>query len=322
MSQNQANDGGSPSTVLEYHDTIGMLQEEIARLEDALARRESEVPVNTPGVSADDQFDRELLESRVEGLNVEIASRDETIALLLEQVRLFEEAESASRAEWEQLQQWVQEVERRVEGRDREDKDLERDLQSERRNAETLRENAENDKRAWRLQRKALEQEVANLREKVTAIAQRPDSGAALQVLEHENKRLKEAYQHLTKRSAGAAELASMRERFRVLQTELDEAKRQLRQAIDERDRERNEHEVAMASLRSQQAREALNRQTEGVKARLAKPEEAETNLSPDERIKAFRQHLREIHEEEEGRKKQGLSFRLARIWGRTGPAR
>ena len=43
--------------------------------------------------------------------------------------------------------------------------------------------------------------------------------------------------------------------------------------------------------------------------------------LEADMRIRAFRQHLREIHvHESEARKPAGLSARLSRLWSRTRP--
>ena len=59
-------------------------------------------------------------------LDAELAARDETINLLLDQIQLVEEAESASRAEWEQLAAWVTEVEERVERQAGAASDLER----------------------------------------------------------------------------------------------------------------------------------------------------------------------------------------------------
>ena len=102
----------------EYLETIALLQEEIARLEaELLAHEETgpssehtdrlrDAPGGPDGLPNQQELDR---------LGAELAARDETINLLLDQLRLVEEAESASRAEWEQLAQWVAEVEQRVE---------------------------------------------------------------------------------------------------------------------------------------------------------------------------------------------------------------
>src|SRR5690242_12561147 len=101
------------------HDTIALLQEEIARLEDELRMRDDAAAAErlaarpAPGPGVPDQVAAEAMR-RSDSQAAELADREETIALLLEHLRLAEEAEAASRAEWEQLNVWVQEVERRV----------------------------------------------------------------------------------------------------------------------------------------------------------------------------------------------------------------
>src|SRR4051795_5806231 len=103
MSEHQTQDDGQGGTALDYHDTIGLLQEEIARLEAALANRDEADAGNTARAEVPpDRSEVEGLERRLDDFTNEIASRDETISLLLEQVRLFEEAEAAGRAEFEQ----------------------------------------------------------------------------------------------------------------------------------------------------------------------------------------------------------------------------
>ena len=121
--------GGGGYSIAEYRETIGLLQEEIARLEQELQLR-IERPWET--VSGDVAFaEDEVTPSaasasaiaaaahrEVERLKCELASRDETVALLLDQLGLLEESNAANRAEWEQLTEWVAELERRVEAQD------------------------------------------------------------------------------------------------------------------------------------------------------------------------------------------------------------
>ena len=54
----------------------------------------------------------------VERFQAELVSRDETIRLLMDELIRVEEAQAATRAEWEQLDAWVAELEHRVEGQD------------------------------------------------------------------------------------------------------------------------------------------------------------------------------------------------------------
>src|SRR5215218_8575042 len=128
----------SVSEELDYQETIALLQEAVAR--------------------------------QVASLLAELGNREETINLLLEQARLFEEAESADRANWEQLNNWVHELEQRVEtggsaGAVREE------LDGERRRAESERQAFEAERRSWEAQRAAHASESDKLRAMLTQAA-------------------------------------------------------------------------------------------------------------------------------------------------------
>src|SRR5438270_8043476 len=89
-------------------DTIDLLHEEIARLEaELLARDDAALHAVDAEPAGGDGDEDGALRRRVEELTAELATRDETVALLLDQARLFEEAAWAQRAEWDQLHQWV-----------------------------------------------------------------------------------------------------------------------------------------------------------------------------------------------------------------------
>ncbi|MGE5755515.1 MAG: hypothetical protein ACM35G_07350, partial [Planctomycetaceae bacterium] len=199
-------------------DTIALLQEEVARLEGELrARDEAAFAAETePAPRRDDPAPAEEARRQIEVLNAELAGREEAIALLLEQTRLLEEAEASSRAEWDQLRQWVEEVERRVEQRDGAGPDLEAELEAERRQAESQRHTAEGDRRLWDAQRRALEQEVEQLRAMRAQVVGRTDSAAALVALEQENQRLRDACRQLTRDAAAAAEVESLRQQVQA----------------------------------------------------------------------------------------------------------
>src|SRR5262249_11416424 len=89
--------------------TIARRREGIARLENELQEREEACREIE---SAYQQGERSEVADPASGeeaarLRAELSARDETIGLLLDQLRLIEEAEAATRAEWEQLAQWV-----------------------------------------------------------------------------------------------------------------------------------------------------------------------------------------------------------------------
>ncbi len=117
----------SESPIADYLETIALLQEEVARLEQELHMRDerrTETTLNNEASIQDEPEAGGVVENltgtpeEVERLNAELASRDETISLLLDEVSRFEETLAATRAEWEQLAGWVTALEHRVEGKD------------------------------------------------------------------------------------------------------------------------------------------------------------------------------------------------------------
>lgn len=314
----------------EYQDTIALLQDEIGRLEEELRLRDeasadlaAQIPAAEPAaVAAPAEVSRDA--ERIAELTAEMARRDETIALLLEELRLVEQAEAAGRAEWEQLNQWVEQVEQRVESRAEQDTQLEGQLAAERRQSETARQAFETDRRTWESQRRRLEEEVQQLRSKLSNVAMHSDSNAdlALAALEAENRRLRKTCDQLSRAAAAASEVESLREQNTKTQAELDKAHAQLRAVEDDVARERKEHEAALAALRRELTREPLQRR-EG-QGEPAKPAHQDLSLvTAEERMLAFRQHLQEVHQRElEERSQNRLSARLSRLWHRTGPAR
>jgi len=300
-------------------DTIVLLQEEIARLEAELRARD-ESPHADPADTAPDGPGRDALaesQGRVAGLLAELAGRDETVEILLEQSRLYEEAAAAQRAEWDQLNGWVEEVERRVDGRDAEAPRLRAELEAERDRAETLRRAGESDRRTWEAQRAGLEREAQLFRNQIAGQRRGAEDreGATLVELAAENRRLHTACEASGKTAAEAGELGR---RLAAALSELDQARRDLRHLEDERQRERIEHEAEAVALRSRLAGEAILR--EPGPAAAAEPERPSA-MDPDERIRAFRQHLKELHENEAARRAdRSIASRLSRIWRHTGP--
>jgi hypothetical protein len=310
-------------------DTMVLLQEEIERLENELRLRdealaESGRSSSTVTTAADESVE---LQQRVDEMKCELSSRDESIALLLEQIRLFEEAEEASRAEWEQLSSWVTEVERRVDRRDTASQDIQLELETERNQATAQRLGFEKDRRAWEAQRDALEEENERLRGWIAQLANHTEAApdAAYAALEAENRRLRETCHTLVRASAEAADATRLRAQLQAAQQQVDELRKELSQANDDRERERMEAEAALAALRNQLAVASIKTAEEPPKAAAvavaaAAPEDPGV-LSVDERIRALRQHLVDIHERERAERNQkSLGARISRLWRSTGP--
>jgi chromosome segregation ATPase len=311
-------------------ETVALLLDEVARLENELrARDEAESwRAEAPSTVADPPVvpGNPGLDSRVEDLTTALAGRDETIAVLLEQTCLFEEAAQAQRAEWEQLTRWVEEVECRVEEQGGRDSRLGDELATERRRHVEAREGRESEARAWEVQRRSLEREVSDLRARLAA-PQLPDgSNTALVTLEAENGRLREACAALDKAKAVAKEVKPLRERLAEALAERDRLRSELDQERDDRRREANEYEAELTALRSEHARALLESKAQfqpSARATTADSDSPENGSAAqaDERIRALRDHLREIHQREaEERRARKLSGRLSRLWHRTGP--
>lgn len=297
-------------------DTIALLQDEIARLESELRARDEALfhPAVDPGPAATDPA-AEVLSQRVAELTAELAARDETVDLLLEQTRLFEEAAAAQRSEWDQLRQWVEEVERRVEGRDTSVDGLRSELEAERSRAEVLRREREADRRDWEAVRAGLDREVKFLRSRLDDLDDTASS--ELRAAEEENRCLHEASVELKRISATAAEADELRRDLATAQADLEQSRAALQSLGDELRRERNEFTAEINALRSRISRESLQNSPVDRNPESGTP----TALEADERIRAFRQHLKELHDREaDERAKLSFSARLSRLWRHTGP--
>ncbi|WP_406694949.1 hypothetical protein V5E97_28295 [Singulisphaera sp. Ch08] len=314
----------SVSEALEYQETIALLQEELVRLENEIRLRD-EAGSSGPDVRAGDAVAEESATLQIASLIDELANRDETINLLLDQARLFEEAEAADQANWEQLNHWVQELEQRVESGGGSTEPLTRALEDERRKTRSEWEAFQAERRSWDAQRTAMESETEKLRgllDQATRQSAAAASDSVLKALEQENRRLRSATNELARVAAVAAEAESLRDRLMTSEGELAKTVRELQALVDDQNRERNEHEAMVTELRSQLARETLKRQETQVLTAVAPAGKADDSMkSPDERIRAFRLHLKEIHEKEvEERAQRTLSARLSRLWRNTGP--
>lgn len=276
-----------------YEDSIALLQDEIARLEEELRLRDERL-ASAP--SATDSAPDAALEQRVATLLAEVRERDDIISLLEEQILALEEARHADHAEWDLLSQWVDAFEDRFKlGEGSADM---AELAAARREHEAREE-------GWKSRVAAYEREIENLRARLAeAGASVPDQLARerLRALEAENEKLAREHREL---AAGTAELGP-------LQESLDQARQRIEAAEAERDQAREALQVERARRLAAQSR--------------GQPEPAPTTdratLTPNERLRALRQHLNEIQQrEEEERRQRTLSARLARLWNRS-PAR
>jgi uncharacterized small protein (DUF1192 family) len=266
----------------DYLETIALLQEEVARLEQELRWRDQGTSgLTSQGATSRTEADESvaageaasLARAEVERLEAELGGREETIALLLDQLSQVEEARAASRAEWEQLAGWLTELEQRVEGQDG----------------------------------------------RPSGPCAGPESDL-VEALRAENLRLRAAWEEWSRRptsepsETGAAHLAEVVK-------ERDALRLQLEQVQDERRREQHEHTATLAELHAQLSRAALARPAEPPPQPAQGAEGPSRDRDVELRFRALRQHLLEIHQQEaEERKKKQIITRLSRLWNRTGP--
>ena len=319
LTDTESQTSGFPSA---DQETIALLEEEIARLEGELRMHDlvRAADAQDQVASRDQEVHDGRAEERIVQLGVEVAAREETIALLLDQIRLADEAEAASRAEWEQLHLWVQEVERRVAESAEPGTDLRDEIAAERRNTDLMRQAAEKEQRSWDVQRQALVAEVERLRARFSEVAGGSDATvAAVQVLEHENLQLRAAHDALTQSMVPAHEMDTIVQELETTRTQHTALAKELQKQRDDGQRERNEHEANLNALRTELARDTLRRKEEHIRSTAVVPATKDSQLEADMRIRAFREHLKEIHQDEsEQRMRRGLAARLSRLWNHT----
>src|SRR5262249_50021440 len=87
-----------------------------------------------------------------------------TIRLLVDELSRVEATRNANQADWEHLTEWLEELERRVEGQDGEDgHDLKIRLEGQEQNTDAKRMKIDRERREWELQRQAYRQEIDRL---------------------------------------------------------------------------------------------------------------------------------------------------------------
>lgn len=291
-------DASAPTAGDPYLDTVALLQEEVARLEAELRMRDDAAPSiePRPASPADDAAER-----RIEELTAQLAERDEAIGLLWDQLAALEEAQAARSAEWEQLHSWIEALEARV--GDGETEGPRPDPDEWRREAETLRDRLDTERKAWQVQRERLQGELAALRAGIDERAE-ADGDPAQAALAEENRRLRDECRRLADAGSAAEQAGATRER--ELRLELERLGKELEAARDDLRNEQLRHEAELAALRSEQAQ---------APGRLSA-----ADLSPNERVRALREHFRDLQaREDQERRERQLSARIARLWQRTG---
>ncbi len=302
------------STTTDDDETITLLHDEIARLEAELRTYAEARVMDDPTATWDAQHGYENIEpyrARIVELSLELTAKEQTIELLLEQTQFYEESAAVRRAEWEQLQRWVEDVEQRIGSGGADESHYREEIDAERQRAESLLRHVETERKSWETQRGSLEKEISRLRANGS---QAPGAGP-LAALEAENRRLREGCEQLQSAAATPPDVERLRKKLSDTLSRFDAAEVEHRIAGDEWAREKNEMAAALAVARGEVARES--KRSQGQNLEKVDPVAKAAAVEADERIRAFRQHLQEldVRESAERASRGGLSARLSRLW-------
>ncbi len=275
-------------------DEAELLRAEVEQLQSDLAQRDAELQHLLDQEPSDlpcDQSETNRLVERLEDLLDELQSADQRVLTLEDLLKISDEASQAEREERKQLESWVSEIESRIAEREQESLAREESIQRQLSVANERREQAE----------KSLSQVMQGHESEIQRNAERHISQ-----LQSANKDIE-------------TELGKARE-------ELDELNRLVKQSGVEKDelatlgdrlKQMRENELEIAKERASVARQRaeLTKLNDEIEFTTKKELSAD---NPDVRLREFRQHLKEIHEQEQVEKRErSLSARISRIWQR-----
>ena len=281
----------SPPNSLEASE----LQEQVLRLETELAERERELDEisQSGGIGITDVSETEALVDRLEKLLGELGQADVRAAELEDLLRASDEAHDAEQEERRQINIWMDEIESRLSQREHEwqaklDSVTQRTELAEAQLAKAQVDLGQAVRSQGNEQAEKLEQRVAELRSESRELA------ARLQEALEGNEALKQQLAKHESSEEGEIPVA-FREYLRT-----------------------KELELAQERAESARAKAALARLQDDA----TQPAAADSLGSSDIRVKALREHLREIHDEEKNKsagKRDGrsLASRIASLWQR-----
>ncbi len=287
-------------------DLIELLKTEVAHLQQELADRDARQSVQSDAQHmADDPWsdiapnaerpladqESEQLTARLDELLAELNESDHRIRSMEELVRMADEAATAEQEERRQIEAWISELEERIQNRDAE-RDAELDALRER--IATI--SGERD-RAEQLLRDPSARDQASAQQAALIAQLRQQAEAARGELETSRQ--------------GQAELER-----RLQEANVEQVEQTIQRRVDEQLREErlqmSEDRAELARLRAELARHQAE-----LEATLPHQQQV-----PDEttlRMQALREHLRDLHhQEEEQRNERRLSRRLSRLWRRV----
>ncbi len=276
-------------------EAIALMQEEIELLQAELAERDARireldalVESGTPVTPVPDASELDGLMGRLDDLLSELGQGDQRIRSLEEMLRASQEANQAEQEEREQVEKWLNDIESRLAERQAE-WTAERDVLTRRIEEQ-------------RVQRDELYRQL----EQATAAVSSEVPRGALQKLQNELDAMQEQLRQAEEEQRRAEE------RVKALEGQLSEGSY----------REQVEAAVREERLKLAQERAALSRERVELTQRSGEQTVSDSGnrlREADARFQAFRQTLRELHQQESAPtvQKTGLGSRLAELWRR-----
>lgn len=147
-----------------------------------------------------------------------------------------------------QLDAAQEEVQRLVEARDQDTRNIQVQLELERLKSDALRQARDSQRKTWDQQRRALEEEVKRLREELAAAATRntPDSAELVAALEQENQMLRDRLRDQGTAEHIRVELEAVRLELRSAQAQLDQAHQENQRLTQLQEQERAHFQTLM----------------------------------------------------------------------------
>ncbi|MEM1068172.1 MAG: FHA domain-containing protein [Planctomycetota bacterium] len=265
-------------------ETVELLRAEIEDLQAQLAQRDSD-QLQSDSISFDsteNTVDSSAVDQRMQELIDEANRSDERAALLEEMLHAAEDSSRNEIEERSQLEGWVSDIESRLSQREEEH---EAEVEALRQRLETAQQEQE------QLQRR---------------LGQAAHGGNAPRQYEETLEKLQQANRQLQE------QLAESRKQLHALEKQLEEAEGTQEGALRE-----ERASIAKEQARLSRMRFELSRKVAEVENLPKEVKEEEQEMS--HKIRALRQHLREIHEEEKKEEAEAsLTSRLAKLWKRV----
>jgi hypothetical protein len=279
-------------------ETVDLLRAEVEQLQCELTEREQELEA----LRAQAACRRDVVESipisepspalvdRMEELLQELERSDHRIAQLEEVLRCAEEAARAEHDERQHLEAWFNDIEKRVSQRESE----------------------------WKAEEELLQQRLAETTQKTRRLEehlrQSLAAGNGSEAHERELKRLREENQRLGDQLQNAQRELQQRSAA-TLPAAGDDFEQRVQTEVDARLREEQIQMAQDRAVLARQKAELVNMR--GELENLAKPQ-SQKGCDIDARVRGFREHLREIHSQEQpDTPNRSLTRRVADLWRR-----